>query len=102
MEEDIEIEIQNKGLNAPRLTPDLIDSKILSETYTNLPDGRTIICQLTLENGYTVNGTSSCVSKDNFNQEVGNKIARNNARESIWELEGYLLKQRLHEEIING
>ena len=98
MEQQIEKEIQDKGLNAPRITPVIIDSKIKSETYTNLPDGRTVICQLTLENGYTVDGKSACVSKDNFNQEIGNKIARENAREKIWELEGYLLKQKLYKE----
>lgn len=96
MEKSIEKEIQEKGLTAPRITPEHIDSKIKSETYTNLPDNRTVICQLTLENGYTVDGKSACVSKENFNQEIGNKIARENAREKVWELEGYLLKEKLY------
>ena len=98
-ENQIEKEIQDKGLNAPRLTPDHIDSVIVDETYTNLPDGRTVICQLTLKNGYTIDGKSACVSKENFNQEIGNKIARQNAREKIWELEGYLLKEKLNHQI---
>lgn len=98
----IEKEIQDKGLNAPRLTPAHIDKTIVSETYTNLPNGCSIVCQLTLVNGYTVIGTSSCVSADNFNQEIGNKIAKDNAREKIWELEGYLLKQRLHESVLDA
>lgn len=96
-EKQIEQEIQAKGLNAPRLTPDHIDSVIVGETYTNLPDGRTIICQLTLKNGYTIDGKSACVSKENFNQEIGNKIARQNAKEKIWELEGYLLREKLYQ-----
>lgn len=96
-EQVIEKEIQDKNLNAPRLTPEHIDSVIVGETYTNLPDGRTVVCQLTLKNGFTVDGKSACVSKDNFNQEIGNKISRSNAREKIWELEGYLLKQKLFE-----
>lgn len=95
-EQQIEQEIQSKNLNAPRLTPEHIDSVIAGETYTNLPDGRTVICQLTLKNGFTIDGKSACVSKENFNQEIGNKIARQNAREKIWELEGYLLKEKLH------
>ncbi|WP_111860182.1 Gp49 family protein [Acinetobacter sp. CFCC 10889] len=96
-EKQIESEIQAKGLNAPRLTPVHIDRVIVGETYTNLPDGRTVICQLTLKNGFTVDGKSACVSKDNFNQEIGNQIARENAREKIWELEGYLLKEKLYQ-----
>jgi len=94
-EQQIEQEIQDKGLNAPRLTPDHIDSVIVGETYTNLPDGRTVICQLTLKNGFTVDGKSACVSKENFNQEIGNKISRENARENVWQLEAYLLKEKL-------
>lgn len=99
VEQQIEQEIQSKNLNAPRLTPADIDAAIVGETYTNLPDGRTVICQLTLRNGFTVDGKSACVSKDNFNQEIGNKIARENAREKIWELEGYLLKEKLNHKI---
>lgn len=97
-EKQIEQEIQDKGLNAPRLTPADIDAAIAGETYTNLPDGRTVVCQLTLKNGFTIDGKSACVSKANFNQEIGNKIARDNAREKIWELEGYLLKEKLHQQ----
>ena len=96
-EKQIDQEIQDKGLNAPRLTPEHIDSVIVGETYTNLPDGRTVVCQLTLRNGYTVDGTSACVSKENFNQDIINKIARENARNKIWQLEGYLLKEKLHQ-----
>lgn len=96
-EQKIEKQIQDKGLNAPRLTPQHIDSVIIDETYTNLPDGRTVICQLTLKNGYTIDGKSACVSKENFDQEIGNEIARKNAREKIWELEGYLLKQEIYD-----
>ena len=96
-EQQIEQEIQDKGLTAPRLTPADIDNTIVGETYTNLPDGRTVVCQLTLRNGFTVDGTSACVSKENFNQEIGNKIARENAREKIWLLEGYLLKEKLYQ-----
>lgn len=96
-EKAIEQEIQDKGLTAPRLTPALIDATIDSETYTVLPSGRVTICEMTLKNGFVVLGESSCVSKENFNAELGQKIARENARNKIWELEGYLLKQWLFE-----
>lgn len=95
-EQALELEIQEKGLNAPRLNPQHIDATIFDTTYTNLPDGRTVVCQLTLRNGFTVDGKSACVSADNFNQDIGNEVAYKNAREKIWELEGYLLKERLH------
>lgn len=114
-EQQIEQEIQAKGLNAPRLTPDLINSKIKDTTYI-LPrdvckrdngvevfDAITSLqtltfCVLTLENGFTVTGESACASPENFDAEIGKKIAFENAREKIWLLEGYLLKQKLHEQ----
>lgn len=96
-EQAIEQEIQDKGLIAPRLTPKDIDAVIVSATYTVLPRGRVTVCELTLKNGYTVRGESSCVSIENFNKELGEKIAFENARNEIWQLEGYLLKQRLFE-----
>lgn len=92
----IEQEILAKGLTAPRVTNDHIDAIIVGETYTQLPSGRTLICELTLANGFTVRGESSCVSIENFNLDLGKKISRADARDKIWQLEGYLLRERLY------
>jgi hypothetical protein len=91
----IEQEIQAKGLNAPRLNPDMIDAAILAEQYHVFPGTTLTVCCLTLKNGYNVTGESAAASPENFDQEIGQKIARRNAREKIWGLEGYLLCQRL-------
>ena len=93
---NLEKEIQEKGLIAPRLTPVLIDETIVDESYHRLTDVLTV-CVLTLRNGFTVTGESACASPENYNEEIGNKIARENARDKIWVLEGYLLKQKLYE-----
>lgn len=53
------------------------------------------MCCLTLVNGFTVTGESACASPENFNAEIGEKIAFEQARNKIWMLEGYLLKQEL-------
>ncbi|OTG80803.1 hypothetical protein B9T31_16015 [Acinetobacter sp. ANC 4558] len=112
-EQQIEKEIQDKGLNAPRLTPDYIDSKIhairyltgdvspafANEDYFSTADKSTpclTICILTLENGFTVTGESACASPENFDKIIGQKIAYENARNKIWQLEGYLLKEKLY------
>jgi len=92
----IESEIQAKGLNAPRLTPAEIDSKILGADYQRFNGTTVTICCLHLENGFTVTGESACASPENFDEEIGRKIAYGNAREKIWQLEGYLLKQELY------
>lgn len=94
-EKDIEREIQEKGLTAPRITPSDIDACIVSEQYYVFPQTTFTVCLLTLKNGYTVCGESACASPENFDPEIGRKIARENARNKIWALEGYALRNRL-------
>lgn len=94
-EEQIEKEIQEKNLNAPRLTPALIDAAVKEKTFHVFGDTCLTVCCLTLVNGFTVTGESACASPENFNAEIGEKIAFENARDKIWALEGYLLKQKL-------
>ena len=115
-EKQIEQEIQDKGLNAPRLTPDHIDSKIKATEYilprdvckrdngveifnAPLPLQTLTFCILTLENGFTVTGESACASPENFDAALGMKYAREQgegkARDKLWELEGYALAKSL-------
>lgn len=86
--------IQEKGLNAPRLTPKLIDETIVGEYFHIVPNTTLTLCVLTLKNGFTVTGESAAVSMANFDKEIGRKVARENAREKIWALEGYLLREK--------
>ncbi|HGW3589825.1 TPA: Gp49 family protein [Serratia marcescens] len=114
-DKEIEQKIQAKGKTAPRVTPDHIES-IISDCYyftaqdglmTANPDAAQYspksldlltFCVLVLKNGFTVTGESACASPDNFDAEIGRKIARTNAVQKIWALEGYLLKQRMHDD----
>lgn len=109
-DQQIEQEIAAKGKIAPRVTPAAIEANIDSElSFTvgraadalNVPVSDSCrlltICVLTLRNGFTVTGESACVSPENFDAELGHKIARQNAIDKIWPLMGYELKQRLHE-----
>jgi hypothetical protein len=115
---EIEQEIKLKGLNAPRITPDDIEANIIAEHYfdafmasahgtAKYYDGfedchvdalrLLTFCVLTLKNGFMVTGESAFASPENFDAEIGKKIARQNARNKIWALEGYLLKQNIFE-----
>lgn len=107
-EQAIENEIQAKGLTAPRLTPQHIDAQIYAENAFRVSDaleaiGHPVseahkcltICVIVLRNGFTVVGESACASPENYDAELGYKIARENARNKIWPLEGYLLKTKL-------
>lgn len=85
-------------MSAPSVTLASIHNKIKGSTYTLLADGRTTICQLRLENGYTIIGKSACVCVENYNQALGEKFAYEDAVNSIWPLEGYLLQERLFQD----
>jgi hypothetical protein len=89
--------IQENGLTAPRITPQHIDSVIVSEDYNILHSGRTMVCELTLANGFTVRGEASVLSKENFNTQVGERVSYDNARRKVWQLEAYLSQQRTYE-----
>jgi hypothetical protein len=91
----IEQEIQDKGLTAPRVTPQRVDEVIVGEDYHVFPGTTLTVCCLTLTNGFTVTGESACASPENFDTELGRKIARDNAKQKIWALEGYALRDRL-------
>lgn len=94
-EANVEAEIQRKGLNAPRLNPQHIDDQILTEQFHVFPGTTLTVCALTLRNGFNVVGESASASPENFDAELGRKIARDNARNKIWALEGYLLRSKL-------
>ena len=72
-------------------------AKIKSTTYTVLPNGRTTICQVTLENGFTVEGSSACVDIANYNQALGEKYSFEKTIDKMWELEGYLLCEKIYQ-----
>lgn len=114
---DIEQEIQDKGLTAPRVTPADIEANIVGEYYFTAQEGvegaskiavgydfksdpakhlgLLTFCVLVLRNGFTVTGESACASPENFDAELGRKIARQNAVNKVWPLMGYALKERL-------
>lgn len=97
-ENAVEQEIQSKNLNAPRLNPAHIDSCIVDKQFYVFPGTTLTVCCIELLNGFTVTGESAAASPKNFDIEIGRKISYDNARQKIWQLEGYLLKQKLFEQ----
>ena len=107
----IERLIQTKGKTAARVTPQDIERAITSEHYftagqaveqqtaphEQIPTSLYLLtfCVLTLRNGFTVTGESACASPENFDAQIGRKIARQNAVQKIWPLLGYEMKTKL-------
>jgi hypothetical protein len=113
MTDAIEKEIQTKGLTAPRITPADIEANIASEHYLTVGSALAAlgvcqsyetpaslnlltICVLVLQNGFTVTGESACASPENFDAELGRKIARKDAVSKCWPLMGYELRSKLN------
>ena len=120
----IEQEIQAKGKTAARVTPADIKANIASEFFFTARDGikgaaaekgefsaphvirhtdavaethtrLLTFCVLVLRNGFIVTGESACANPENFDAEIGRKIARQNAVQKIWPLMGYELRTKL-------
>jgi len=98
-DQQIEDDIVAKGLNFPRLKPDNIEEVIVGENYFVFPGTTVTVCCLKLRNGYCVIGEAAAVSRENFDYEIGQKVARQHAKDKIWALEGYLLKQRIADKL---
>lgn len=102
-------------MTAPRITLADIEANIASENYFTALDGVVRVypeavdvhdditralglltfCVLVLRNGFTVTGESACASPENFDAEIGRKIARQNAVAKVWPLMGYQLRTEL-------
>jgi hypothetical protein len=113
----IEAEIQAKGKTAPRVKPDAVTAAIASEHYFTAADGvigadretmdlhgaskgplgLLTICVLVLRNGFTVTGESACASPANFDEGIGRRIAFENAKQKVWPLLGFVLKEQLYQ-----
>ena len=76
-----------------------IQAKVQRTVYTVLPDSTTTICQLFMENGYVILGTSACVDKTKYNQALGEKYAYEDATNKAWPLEGYLLAEEIYQRV---
>lgn len=53
------------------------------------------ICILVMSNGFTVIGKSAPASPENFNAELGRKLAYEDAIRQLWPLMGFALRDRL-------
>lgn len=85
-----------------KVTRAALEARIGSVEYVVMPDGRTTICQMTMLNGFTIRGESSCVSVENFVKADGEKYAREKALDAAWAFEAYLLAERRSGSLLSG
>lgn len=78
----------------PRVTLASLEARIVTKKFYVIPETTVTICNLTLENGYSVRGEAAVVDKRNFNMAIGEKLAYEDAVRKLWPLEGYLLAEK--------
>ncbi|MEQ9436042.1 Gp49 family protein [Hyphomonas sp.] len=80
-----------------RVTLDQLKEKVRRFAFVN-PELTPLLtlCVIELQNGFVVVGKSAAADPDNFNAELGRKIAYEDALSQVWPLEGYLLRERLY------
>ena len=74
-----------------------VDAACTAVEYMVMPGSRLTVCCLTLRNGFQVVGWSACVDPANFNEQKGQQIALDMAKDKVWELEAYLLREQFHQ-----
>lgn len=105
-DQELETIHQSRGLTAPRVTLADLEANIAGENYFTLDQATAgqpqatafptfTVCVLTLKNGFVVLGEAAPASPENFDRELGQKIARDKAIDKVWPLMGYALKQAL-------
>jgi len=78
-----------------KVTLEQIEDAVEQEEYI-FPENTTLtICILRLKNTIDVVGTSACVSPENFDKDIGKKLAREAAIEQCWPMFGFQLASEL-------
>lgn len=103
-DESVEHQIVAKGLTAPRVTPDTINALLGRISHVYDVHGTSTFCHGFLDGEFLIaTGHSACVSKENFDLDIGRRIAFDNmqsaAKNKLWELEGYALRKSLKGEL---
>ena len=108
----VDQEIEARVWPAPRVTAMQVENAIANEDYFTAAQGvigargtvqfsspllLLTFCVLTLRNGFMVTGESACASPENFDAEIGKRLARQNAVIKVWPLLGFSLRERLHQ-----
>jgi hypothetical protein len=102
-----------EGRTAPRVSLADIEANIAAAIYTTgaevagkgglatlmMPPSLAVltIAIVVLQNGFTIIGKSAPASVENFDAELGRKLAYEDAVRQVWPLMGYALRERLHQ-----
>jgi hypothetical protein len=78
-------------VGAPSVTEDMVNS-FIKEYHVHTLGDRTTVVIATLVNGFELVESSSCVSAENYNVDLGTDICKSKIKDKVWLLLGFLLK----------
>lgn len=92
----------------PRITKEELDANVAGYGIFNVHEALTAlgvpaleatklltIAVVTTKNGFTVVGESACAWPANYDKDIGERLALSDAKNKLWALMGYHLKQQL-------
>ena len=87
----------NTRLNTdkPSIGQDMVDDFIAHTEVQTLGDKTTVV-RAVLCNGFELVESSSCVSKENYSEELGAQICMKKIKDKVWFLLGFLLQTAVH------
>ena len=80
--------------DAPRVTKALIWSRIAEVDYQTvvIAGQKMMYCGIKMDNGFVAVGNpATCISPENWRDEIGQKISYDNTFDELWKLEAYRL-----------
>lgn len=97
---EVDTALANKEWAGKRVTPEQLEEEIIDEAYYVFPGSTVTVCLLFLRNGFTVTGESACAVPSNFDEEIGKGLARANAKQKLWSLLAFRLRDKITQEEI--
>lgn len=87
----------NTRLNTdkPSIGQEMVDDFIAHTEVQTLGDKTTVV-RAVLRNGFELVESSSCVSKENYSEELGAQICMKKIKDKVWFLLGFLLQTAVH------
>lgn len=81
----------NLRTDAPSISQEMVDGFIASTETITMGDKCTVV-RAVLRNGFEIVESSACVSAENYDEKLGEKICIDKIKDKVWELLGFLLQ----------
>lgn len=96
---DLEVALQvlADNLQVPKVTENMVLSKVIKKTFTVMPGRRTVVCEITMQNGFTHRGEASMLV-DGSDYEMGKVRSLMKAVQAAWPFEAYLVREQLYQQ----